>query len=488
MDRDIRKIYETMKDLFRNTLKLHEEMLENLPEGDVSLAEMHAMCAIGTGRPRTMTHVANILEINVSTLTTTIGKLVRKGYVERLRDDKDRRIVRVALTDKGVKAVRFDEDFIEKLVGDAVRHLPHEKIGEYISAIDDIRKELAAKASEMYVRTDPFKMRPLKIGRHELPVPIVQAGMSIRIAGPVLASAVASEGGLGLIGTVDIGCACEGYEKDPAGTNERVIRETVAETVKRAGENGGKGLVGAAVMWGRCDAGRYVRAAVKGGAQVIVTGGSLPTDLPRYCADKSVALIPTVSSKRAASAIIRTWSQRYNRIPDAFILQGPFAAGLLGFREEQIDRAEDEWYRMISEVSSELSRYENCPLIVGGGIFSKEDAAAAYRHGADGFLMGTRFVTTEECDAPEDYKRLYLNCGKNDVTIIRSPLKTSVRAMKNSFTDRISSQETVDYDIFEAVRRSVEGDHDNGLIFCSAEAYRASSIVSVSDVFRQFTT
>ena len=47
-----------------------------------------------------MTHVANILEINVSTLTTTINKLVKKGYVERLRDDKDRRIVKIGLSEK----------------------------------------------------------------------------------------------------------------------------------------------------------------------------------------------------------------------------------------------------------------------------------------------------------------------------------------------------------------------------------------------------
>ena len=232
----------------------------------------------------------------------------------------------------------------------------------------------------------------------------------------------------------------------------------------------------------------YVDAAVKSGAQVIVTSGSIPRDLPKYCGDKKVALVPTVSSKRAASAIIRTWSQKYNRMPDGFILQGPFAAGLLGFREDQLDRAEQEWHRIIADIKSELSKFENCPLIVGGGIFTKEDAETAYKYGADGFLMGTRFVLTEECDAPDEYKKRYLNCERNDVTIIRSPMKTSVRAMKNSFTDRVAEGKCEDYDIFEAVKRSVEGDYDGGLMFCSEQAESIGRIDTVKDVFREFET
>ena len=85
----------------------------------------------------------------------------------------------------------------------------------------------------------------------------------------------------------------------------------------------------------------------------------LPTDLPKYCTDKNIALIPVVSSRRGAAAIVRNWTQKYNRIPDAFILQGPFAAGLLGFKEEQLDRAEQEWGRIISDVKSEASKLEN---------------------------------------------------------------------------------------------------------------------------------
>ena len=102
--------------------------------------------------------------------------------------------------------------------------------------------------------------------------------------------------------------------------------------------------------------------------------------------------------------------------------------------------------------------------------------------------MGTRFVATEECDADESYKRLYLNCTENDVTIVRSPMKTSVRVMKNSFADMLARTGKEDYDIIRAVQKGIEGDHDNGLIFCSANAEKIRKTDTVEDVFREFTT
>ena len=125
-------------------------------------------------------------------------------------------------------------------------------------------------------------------------------------------------------------------------------------------------------------------------------------------------------------------------------------------------------------------------MLVGGGIFTREDAESVYRYGADGIMMGTRFLVTEECDAPDEYKKLYLNCTANDVTIIRSPIRTTVRAMKNAFTEKVIASGE-EYDITEAVKKGVEGDYDNGLIFCSVNADKIDTIGSVKDVFKEFT-
>ena len=123
-----------------------------------------------------------------------------------------------------------------------------------------------------------------------------------------------------------------------------------------------------------------------------------------------------------------------------------------------------------------------------GFLVLSEHAEFVYKYGADGILMGTRFVVTEECDAPDGYKQLYLNCRKNDVTIIRSPMKTSVRTMRTAFSEKIAEDGEDPYDLFEAVRRSVAGDPDSGLVFCSESAGLADKIDTVKDVFREFTT
>ena len=487
MDRDIRKMNDTLVSIFNTVLKMEEEAVRKASYDDISITEAHTLEAIGTGRPRTMTHVANILGIKVSTLTTSVGKLVKKGYVHRFRDENDRRIVKIGLTERGAVVVREHEAFHEAMVKTAIAGIPDGDVDRFNALLDGINDFLVMKSGMAHAGGRPFALKPVRLASNELPVPIVQAGMSIGVAGSRLASAVAMQGGLGLIGTSEIGYRTEGYERDPLAVNLAVTESEVARAREAVSKAGGKGLIGAAVMWDHVDAGKYVKAAVKGGAQVIVTSAGLPKDLPAYCSDRKVALLPTISSRRAAAAITKTWTQKYNRTPDGFIFQGPLAAGILGFRESEMEKAYNDRYRMISEIKAELGKLENCPLIVGGGIADRSDAEKVYGYGADGILMGTRFVATGECDADEEYKRLYLNCTENDVTIIRSPMKTSVRVMKNRFADMLAGNGSCDYDIIEAVKRGVDGDHDNGLIFCGVSAGKIDSIVTVEDVFREFT-
>ena len=487
MDRDIKKLNDMFVSIFNTATRLEEEAIRNASYDDISITEIRTLEAVGTGRPRTMTHVANILGIKVSTLTTAINRLVKKGYVSRLRDEHDRRMVKISLTERGLKAVREHEAFHEAMIKEAVSQIPEDSVGQFLDSVSSINDFMLMRSSMSCLGDIQSEMKPLRLASGTLPVPIVQAGMSIGVAGSRLAAAVALEGGLGLIGTSEIGYRQEGYEKDPLKANLETIESEVAKARRAVDEAGGKGLVGAAVMWNHADAGKYVRAAVKGGAQVIVTSAGLPKDLPAYCQDRKVALIPTISSKRAAVAIMKTWTQKYNRTPDGFIFQGPQAAGLLGFKESELEKAMNDRYRTIAEIKAELAKSENCPLIVGGGIADREDAEKVYRYGADGILMGTRFVATEECDASEEYKKLYLNCTENDVTIIRSPMKTSARVMRNAFADMLAETGREDYDIIRAVRRGVDGDHDNGLIFCGISAGKIDSIVTVRDVFREFT-
>ena len=165
MDKDLNKIHALMRQLFGLVHRLEDEAIKASEFSDLSRAEISAIMAIGTGRPKTMTHVANILEINVSTLTTTINKLVKKGYVERLRDDKDRRIVKIGLSEKGIAAATERDSFMGELLRGAVEQVEPDKLRYFISAIDNINQYFMAKSSMSYLKTTPFALEPLQLGK-----------------------------------------------------------------------------------------------------------------------------------------------------------------------------------------------------------------------------------------------------------------------------------------------------------------------------------
>ena len=486
MDKDIREINSILVNIFNLIEKLEEESIQGSSFQNVSITEVHTLEAIGGGRPRTMTHVANILGISVSTLTTAVGKLVKKGYVVRSRDEEDGRIVRIALTEEGHRILESHQAFHREMVGQAVKDMSYNEKRRLLESLEGIDRYLMAKAAG-YERRGPLKMEPLQIGQHTLQVPIVQAGMSIGVAGERLASEVAITGGLGLIALTDIGYREPDFEKDPVAANKRAIAKQVGGAADRLKKAGGEGLIGVNVLWNTEHAPEYVQEAVKSGAQVVVTSAGMPRDLPKYCTGKNVALVPTVSTKRGVSTIVKTWSRRYNRVPDAFILQLPNAAGLLGFREEQLDFAVRDSNMAIAEIKGALGKLEHCPLIVGGGIFDKNDAELLYRCGADAFLLGSRFVATEECDAPDSYKQLFIRSTSDDVIVVGSPMNAMVRVMKNDFSRSLAESGRTDYDIFKAVRDGVCGDYENGLIFCGENPDRITGIETVKEVFRSFT-
>lgn len=93
--------------LFNDILQIEKNAMNNTEFKDLSITEIHTIEAIGKEGNRTMGEIANDLRITVGTLTTAINRLIKKGYVERKRIEKDRRVVVVYLTESGKKV--FDE-------------------------------------------------------------------------------------------------------------------------------------------------------------------------------------------------------------------------------------------------------------------------------------------------------------------------------------------------------------------------------------------
>ena len=87
-------------DAYRSILKVEETILKRSDNIDLSINEMHMLEAVGKGKnkPKTISEIAEDLGITLPSVTVAINKLVKKGYVEKLRGEEDARIVYVTLT------------------------------------------------------------------------------------------------------------------------------------------------------------------------------------------------------------------------------------------------------------------------------------------------------------------------------------------------------------------------------------------------------
>lgn len=344
----------------------------------------------------------------------------------------------------------------------------------------------------------------LKIGNITVDAPIVQGGMGVRVTLSSLASAVANEGGIGTISSMglgDITSPKEDYEKESHDALVQEIRKAKSMT---------DGPLAVNVMGVLSNADDLVRASVSEGIDMIIYGAGLPTKLPAIVENDDVALVPIIGSGRIAKLIMKTWDKRYNRLPDAFILEGPLAGGHLGFSVEELENIDEvSLEKLLPGVLEELKPYEEkygrkIPVIVAGGIFTGADIAKMLKLGASGVQMGTRFVCTEECGVSQEFKQAYIDAKEEDIIITKSPVGLPGRAIKNKFMEDVEAgnikmkcpykcltsckMDKARYCIAEALVNSYFGDVDKGLIFCGQNAYRIDKVITVKELFTELLT
>lgn len=245
-------------------------------------------------------------------------------------------------------------------------------------------------------------------------VPIVQGGMGIGVSLSPLASAVAREGGVGIVSS-----AC--LDRLLARRNGRkyTTYEAVYEEVSLAKAKGGISGINIMVAIAK-DYDVSVRAAIDAGADVIISGGGLPLHLPAIQNPKETALIPIVSSARALMLICKKWERAGYR-PDAVVLEGPLAGGHLGFGLNDLDLEANRLENLLPPVKETAMKQGNFPVIVAGGIFSHDDIVTFLRMGADGVQMGTRFLATVESSASPAYKQAVVDTRKGDILVAGTP-------------------------------------------------------------------
>jgi NAD(P)H-dependent flavin oxidoreductase YrpB (nitropropane dioxygenase family) len=329
--------------------------------------------------------------------------------------------------------------------------------------------------------------------------------MGVRISGARLAGHVARCGGVGLIASAGIGLGSRFYEG-----NNFLAAEPLAmkEEIAKAYEIAPDGVIGVNCMVAVSDYEILVKAACEAGAKLIVSGAGLPLNLPALTSDyPDVALVPIVSSVKAAELIARKWQKGYDRLPDAVIVEDPdTAGGHLGAKLEDIGSGEYDQMATVRGVKALFREMFNSsiPVITAGGVWDRQDFLQALEQGADGVQMGTRFVTTEECDADDAFKQAYLDCCAEDIGLIMSPAGLPGRALKGNVPaieereQRLGTtcpsgclrkcsfkQHRERFCIINALDRAQRGDVETGLIFCGTNAWKADRIETVQGIFNE---
>ena len=306
-----------------------------------------------------------------------------------------------------------------------------------------------------------MKLKELTIGNLTAMVPIIQGGMAVRISTASLAAAVANEGGIGII----------------AGTGMAI--EELRSEIRKAREMS-KGIIGVNVLFAVNEFAELVKTAISEGIDLVISGAGFSRDMFAWGKEKNVPIVPMVSSARLAMMAEKLGAS-------AVVVEGKEAGGHLGTD------------RPMKDILREVVKAVKIPVIGAGGVIDGHDVSEVLSLGASGVQMGTRFAASEESNASDDMKELFVKAQKDDVVLINSPVGLKGRGLKNYFSQLIEGQNMVDIEgclgclkrcsqnfcIMDALNNACKnGDFNKALVFAGEQVERIKEVLPVKQIFQ----
>jgi nitronate monooxygenase len=289
-------------------------------------------------------------------------------------------------------------------------------------------------------------------------LPIIQGGMATRISTSRLAAAVANEGGIGIIAATGM-------------SPGELIQEI------RTARKLSKGIIGINVLFAVRDFALLVKTALDEGIDLVISGAGVARDMYKWGKDAQTPIVPIVSSAKLASMVEKMGAS-------AVVVEGKEAGGHLGTD------------RPVKEIVPEVRKAVDIPIIAAGGIMDGRDIYEAFRWGADGVQMATRFAASEESNACQAFKEMYLKAKREDVVLVQSPVGMPGRGLKNPFTERVFNNEDLtpkkcnaclkkcarNFCILDVLDKAQKGPVDEGMVFCGEEVERITEILPVKKI------
>ena len=305
----------------------------------------------------------------------------------------------------------------------------------------------------------------LSFGNISVPVPIIQGGMGVRISMAELAAAVANEGGIGVI----------------AGTG--LTPEELVQEIRKARKMT-KGIIGVNVLFAASQFANLVQAAMEEGIDLVISGAGFSRDMFKWGKKYNTPIVPVVSSDKFAML-----AERFGAA--AVVVEGKEAAGHLGTD------------RPLFDILPEVLAAVNIPVLAAGGISNGAEIMKAIHMGASGVQMGTIFAASEESNASDDMKKMYVEAKKEDVSLIESPVGFPSRGLKNNFFHNLQAgtQPKVKkcyaclkkcshkYCILERLKdATADRNHtQDALMFCGEKVYTIKEILPVKKIIQRLT-
>ncbi|NLJ99847.1 MAG: nitronate monooxygenase [Clostridia bacterium] len=304
-------------------------------------------------------------------------------------------------------------------------------------------------------------LKELKIGRIKIPIPIIQGGMAVRISTAPLAAAVANEGGAGII----------------AGTG--MALDELRREIKKARKLS-NGVIGVNVLFAVREFPSLVKAAMEEGIDLFISGAGFSRDMFSWGKKWNVPIVPIVSSAKLAVLAERLGAS-------AVVAEGKEAGGHLGTD------------RPMKSILTEVRKAVKIPVIAAGGIARGKDIMEAMKLGADGVQIGTLFGASEESNASQKFKEMYIEAGSEDVVLIESPVGMVGRGLKSDLQQMIEKDRaplirecqgclkrcSKKYCIIEALNNACRGgDHSKALIFAGEKVEEVKEILPAKKIFR----
>jgi nitronate monooxygenase len=357
-----------------------------------------------------------------------------------------------------------------------------------------------------------MQFQSIKIGKHEIQYPIIQGGMGVGISWDRLAGNVSKEGGLGVVSAVGTGYyqdkkfSKKNVKDRPVDAENFYSKEALSEIIKNSKEIADGKPIGVNILYAMSEYGRVVKDACEAGADIIITGAGLPTNMPEFTTEfPDVALVPIVSSGKALKIICKRW-KRYNKLPDAVIVEGPLSGGHQGFNYEQCHEEKYQLENIVPEVVEEAKNWGDFPVIAAGGIWDKSDIEAIMEKGAHGVQMGTRFIGTHECDASDTLKQVVIEAKEDDIELLKSPVGYPARGVRTNLINLVDKKEgpsiscisncvfpckrgeeakEVGYCIADRLSDAYLGDRELGLFFTGSNGYKLNELISVKELMNK---